>query len=187
MLFVFRGVRALQVLLSVAALGCGVGAVVLLKAFTDGEGWPLLIVSGLLGLTFLWLFATTLRIPTSYLAVSDQRTRLRFAGFVDTVIANRDIAGVKIANHRFISGLGVRTNFKGDVALVSAWGQVAELTLNRPIRIWLIPRLFPVRAHRLRLSIRNPQKLVDRFGAAPVQSRPPTAPRKMRHRGSRTR
>ncbi|MBI5948439.1 MAG: hypothetical protein HY875_09895 [Chloroflexi bacterium] len=187
MLFVFRGVRALQVLLAIAALGCGVGAVVLLKAYTDGEGWPLLIVSALLGLAFLWLFSTTLRLPTSYVAVSDERTRIRFAGFVDTVVSNKDIAGVRLANHRFIAGLGVRTNFKGDVALVSAWGEVAEITLNRPIRVWIIPRLLPARARRLRVSIRNPQKLVDRFGAPPAQSRPPAPARKMKHRGPRTR
>jgi hypothetical protein len=64
----------------------------------------------------------------------------------------------------------VRTGFGGDVALVAAWGTAAELTLKRPIRVWLIPRLIPVKATRVVVSVRNPQKLVERFG--PVKNEP---------------
>lgn len=190
MLFAFRGIRAFQVILSVAALGCGVGAVLLVKTFADGGSVAWLLLAAFLGVVFLWAFATTLRAPTSFVAVdlNKQLTRIRFAGFVDTVIDNRDIEGVRVRHRSLFGGLGVRTNFSGDVALVSAWGDVAELTLARPVRVWLVPRLIPLHARRLTLSIRHPQKLVERFGAPPPRASRPSAPaRKMKQRGPRTR
>ena len=84
--------------------------------------------------------------------------------------------------------IGVRTSFGGTVALATATGQVAELVLRQPVRVWLIPRILPVRANNLRLSIRNPQKLVERFGAPPAERPQPAASsRKARTRGSRAR
>jgi hypothetical protein len=57
---------------------------------------------------------------------------------------------------------------------VAAGGVAAELTLRRPIRVWLIPRLWRISATRVVVSVRNPQKLVERFG--PVQPNAPKAP-----------
>lgn len=173
-------------LLAVAGLACGVGAVFALKAFADGGTWVLLVAGAILGLTFSWLFAATLRIPTSFVAISDERTRIRFGGFVDTVVANKDIVGAELTNWPLLGGLGVRTNFRGDVALTAAWGTAVRVTFRTPIRIWVIPRLWPARAQRLTLSLRNPQKFVERFGP-PVASPPESATRKMKPRGLRTR
>jgi hypothetical protein len=64
----------------------------------------------------------------------------------------------------------VRTSFSGDVALVAASGRAAELTLKQPIRVWLIPRLWRIRANRVVVSVRNPHKMVERFG--PVKNEP---------------
>ncbi|MGI8927748.1 MAG: hypothetical protein ACR2HN_14050 [Tepidiformaceae bacterium] len=186
MLFVFRGIRGFQVVLSVAAVVAGIAAVLMVKAFSDGGSILLLVPAVVLGLVFLWAFATTLRAPTSFVAVSEERTRIRFAGFVDTVVANGDISAARVVQRRFLGGVGVRTNFSGDVALLSRWGEAAELTLRKPIRVWLVPRLVPLRAHRLTVSVRNPEKLARRFGGA--SQSPLTRPaRKMKHRGPRTR
>ena len=192
MLFGFRGIRAFQVILSIAALLSGIGAVISLKIFADDRTWVFLPLAMLLGLVFLWLFSTTLRAPTSLLAVDlgeKRRTRIRFAGFVDTVIDNRDILGVRLRHTNVLYGVGVRTNFGGDVALLSTWGDAAELTLRNPIRIWLIPRLIPLRARRLTLSIRNPEKLVAQFAQAPgaqaASAQPVTRPAGARRRGRR--
>ena len=188
MLFSFRGIRILQVLLSLVALIAGVAAVVLLKAVADGQGVLLLVPSVLAGLLFLWAFATTMRAPTSFVAVADERTRIRFAGFVDTVVANSDIISVKIVHRNILGGIGVRTNFRGDVALVSTWGDVAEITLKRPIRIWILPKILPARATRLQVSIRNPSRLVEHFAKGPARTSPATpAARRIGRRGSRTR
>ncbi|MBI2765224.1 MAG: hypothetical protein HYX53_04840 [Chloroflexi bacterium] len=188
MLFAFRGIRMFQVVLAVVTLAAGVGGTFAAKGYADNRTLPLLFVAIILGGIFLWCFTTTLRAPTSYVAVAPERTRFRFAGFLDTVVDNRDIEGVRIVHRNILGGMGVRTNFAGDVALVSTWGDVAEVTLRRPLRVWLIPRLIPVRATRLQLSIRNPQKLVERFGEPKPQRPQPAAPHpKMKRRGSRPR
>ncbi len=180
MLFGFRGIRVFQVFLALVALASGVGAALCLKAFSDGRGLAYIILAVWLGVVFLWAFATALRAPTSFVAVAPERTRIRFAGFIDTVVDNRDILGVSVLRQRPFSGVGVRTNFRGDVSLLSAWGNVAEVTLRTPVRAWLIPGLLPLKATRLRLSIRHPEKLVERFGAPRAASPAPPAARKMR-------
>ena len=190
MLFAFRGVRMYQVLLAGIALAMGIGATLSLKVFVDSRAVLMLPVAILLTLIFFWSFAGALRAPTSFVAVAEERTRIRFPGCVDTVIENRDILAVRLVRRNILGGIGVRTNFGGDVALVTTWGNVVELTLRRPLRVWLIPRLVPLKAERLTLSLKNPQKLVERFGPSPatVASAPSnTADRKPRQRGSRTR
>jgi hypothetical protein len=188
-LFGFRGIRSFQVLLAFLAVVTGVGAVLAIKGFADSDAVPLLFVALLLGLVFLWAFATALRAPTSFVAVAPERTRIRFAGFVDTVVDNGNIAGAALTEWRMIvGGIGVRTNFKGRVGLVCAGGPAAELTFREPIRVWAIPKLIPMRAERLVVSVRNPEKLVERFGPVPATASPPvTAERKMKRRGSRAR
>ncbi len=173
-------------LLALGGLGCGVGSVFALKGFADG-GSPVLLVAGaILALAFSWLFAATLRIPTSFVAISDERTRIRFGGFVDTVVANENIVGAELTSWPLLRGLGVRTNFRGDVALAAARGTAVRVTFRTPVRIWVVPRVWPARAHRLTLSLRNPQKFVERFGP-PGSSPPGSAARRMKARGFRTR
>ena len=188
MLFAFRGIRLFQLILAVLALAAGVGAVVSLKAFADNRGLPFIFLALILGVIFLWAFGTTLRAPTSFVAVAPERTRIRFAGFIDTVVANQDIVGARLTTHALWKGIGVRTAFRGDVALATWWGSAAELTFREPVRVWLIPKLIPVRAGRLVVTVRNPQKLVEHFTpVAPAPSRAAPPPRKMKHRGFRTR
>ena len=184
MLFAFRGVQMFQLLLAIAALASGVGATFLVRAVTQGSGAWLLLPALFLGLVFLWLFGATLKAPTSLVAITDDRTRIRFANFVDTVIETKDVAGAKLVNRNILGGIGVRTNFSGNVALVTTWGPCVQLTLKQPLRVWLIPRIVPISARVLTLSVRHPAKLVERFGP------PPTAPqpriegtRKMKRRG----
>ncbi len=176
-----------QVFLAVAALVTGIGAVLSILVVSQGAIIAI-IPTAVLGLAFLWSFAAALRAPTSFVAVADERTRIRFAGFVDTVVANKDIVSVKQTKWPIWGGIGIRTNFRGHVALCSIWGEAVEMDLRNPVRIWVIPRLWKVSANRLTVSIRNGQKLVDRLGGSSVSSSPRTAAaRKMKRRGSGTR
>ncbi|MEX0783546.1 MAG: hypothetical protein WD557_12925 [Dehalococcoidia bacterium] len=186
MLFVFRGIRLFQVFLALVCLAMGIGAV--LSILLVSEGVIIAIVPAVvLGFAFLWCFAAALRAPTSFVAIAEERTRIRFAGFVDTVVANADIAAARRVSWPLWGGIGIRSNFRGHVALTSAWGEAVELDLRNPVRIWIIPRLWKVKADRLTLSIRNGQKLVDHFGERPRESSPrPASARKMKRRGSRT-
>lgn len=170
LLFGFRGIRALQLVVAIAAGAIAIGGVVMVKAYTDGgPDWLLLLAVGF-GMIFIWLFGVALRLPTSFVAISQDRMRIRFAGFVDTIIDTRDVTGARLRDWPIWGGLGVRTGFRGDVALVAAWGPVAEVTLKQPIRVWLIPRLWRVRATRIALSVRNPAKLAERFASTPANS-----------------
>jgi len=173
-LFGFRGIRFLQVVVAVATAALGVGCAVALKAASDSGAAAAFIPAVILGLAFIWLFGMTLRLPTSFIAVGDERTRIRFGGFVDVIVPNTDIVGARMARHPTIGGLGVRTNFRGVVVLTAATGDVAELELRNPVRVWIIPRLWRVRARKLVVGVRNPQKLVDRFGG---QTGRPESPR----------
>lgn len=183
MLFAFREMRLFQALLAMAALASGVGTAFAAKGFSDTHN-PLLMVGAVfLGLIFVWMFSATLKAPTSFVAITEERTRIRFGSFVDTVVANSNIAGAEMAKHWLPAGIGLRTNFRGDVALVSTTGEVARLTFREPVRIWLIPRLIPLHARRLTLSVRNPQKFVERYGApSPAPAKTGRAKRK-RQRG----
>ena len=167
LLFGFRGVRLLQAIVAVAAGAMAIAGVVVLKTYLDGGPKYLVLSVVMFAMFFLWMFGIALRLPTSFVAISQDRMRIRFGGFVDTILETNQVEGARLVNWQLYKGLGVRTGFGGDVALVSAWGPVAELTLKQPIRVWLIPRLWRIRATRVALSVRNPSKMVDRFGPLP--------------------
>ena len=96
MLFGFRAIRPFQVVLAIVALAMGMGCALALKVASDERAILAIVIAVVLGLVFLWLFATALRAPTSFVAVGDERTRIRFSPFLDTVIANMDIIAVRL-------------------------------------------------------------------------------------------
>ena len=170
LLFGFRGIRFLQAAVAIAAGAMAISGVVVLKTYLDEDQPLMLLLAIFFGMLFLWLFGMALRLPTSFIAISQDRMRIRFGGFVDTIVDTNDVLGAELVPWRWWRGLGVRTAFGGDVAFVAAWGTAAEITLKRPIRVWLLPRLWRVSATRVVVSVRNPQKLAERFG--PVKNVP---------------
>lgn len=170
LLFGFRGIRFLQVVVAIAAASIAIGGVITVVEYRETRDVPLLLLAALFGVLFLWLFAVALRLPTSFVAISPDRMRIRFGGFVDTIVETSDVAGAQLVNWRWWHGIGVRTGFGGDVALVAGWGPAAELTLKRPIRVWLIPRIWRIKATRVVMSVRNPHKMVERFCPVPAQA-----------------
>ena len=122
-----------------------------------------LLIGIVLLFVFGWSFMGALRAPTSFVAITDERTRIRFAGFVDTVVATPDITSAEMVRWNILGGIGIRTNFGGKVALVTAGGTAVEIRLRNPIRVSVIPGLLRVKADRLTLSVKNPQRMVERF------------------------
>ncbi len=163
MLFAFRGIRLFQVVLVLIALITGLGAVFLARAVADGNGSILIVPGIVLLFVFSWSFMAALRAPTSFVAITDERTRIRFAGFVDTVVATPDITSAQTVRWNILGGIGIRTNFGGKVALVTATGTAVEIGLRSPIRVSVIPGILRVKADRLTLSVKNPQRMVERF------------------------
>lgn len=182
LLFSFRGIRLLQTIVAVGAGAIAIGGVVVLKAYLDDGGPLLLLMAVVFGILFIWMFGMALRLPTSFVAISQDKMRIRYGGFVDTIVDVRDVAGAQLVTWKWWRGLGVRTGFGGGVALVAAWGPAAELTLRQPIRVWLIPRLWRVKATRVVVSVRNPHKMVDRFGPVKVAAAKPAAVSKRKRR-----
>jgi hypothetical protein len=175
LLFSFRGVRGLQLIVAVAAGAVAIGGVLMLKSYlNDGPGW-FVLTAVFFVMLFIWFFGIALRLPTSFVAISQDKMRIRFAGFVDTIIETRQVESARVVNWPLWKGLGVRTGLRGNVALVAAWGPVAEVTLKQPIRVWLIPRLWRVSATTVVMSVRNPHKLAERFPVSPT-----SAPKKKR-------
>ena len=168
LLFAFRAVRFFQAVSSIAALAIALGAILMLVTGAD-DGAPVLLVTGsVLTVVFLFLFAFALRLPTSFVAISPERMRIRFPGFVDNVMPVSNVLGARLVKHSWWRGLGVRSDFGGSVGLVTASGDCAEIILREPLRVWVIPRILPVRARVVRLSVRNPARLVERFGPPPA-------------------
>ena len=70
MLFVFRGIRSFQVVLALVSMALALACVILLKLYADGGSKALMVPAVILGLFFLWGFATCLRAPTSFVAIA---------------------------------------------------------------------------------------------------------------------
>lgn len=186
LLFGFRGIRLLQVVIVMAAGALAIAGVLMLKGFLDEDVPLMLILAVMFGILFIWLFGMAIRLPTSFVAISEDRMRIRYGGFVDQTVETRDVLGAQLVRWRWWQGIGVRTSFGGDVALVAATGPAAELTLRYPLRVWLIPRIWRVKATKVVVSVRNPHKMVERFG--PVKNVPaPSANSKQKRRKGATR
>jgi hypothetical protein len=74
-----------------------------------------------------------------------------------------NVLSATIAGHRWWQGLGIRSDLAGTVMLATATGNCAQFELDEPLRVWVIPRILPIRARRLRLSVRDPERLVALF------------------------
>ncbi len=184
MIFAFRGMKFLQLLFAAIALFAGVGAVLLVKFGIGGDTRLGLPPALLLALVFVWSFTATLRAPTSFVAIAPERTRIRFLGQIDVVVANSDIIGARLVDRNSLTGIGVRTNFRGAVALVTLGGPAAELTFRTPVRFWVLPKILPARATKLTVTVIHPALLVQRF-AQPSPAK--TGAAKIGSRGPRTR
>jgi hypothetical protein len=141
--------------------------VFIVNSYLQERSLSLLLLSGIFAVLFIWLFGMALRLPTSFVAISQDRIRIRFGGFVDQTFETKEVAGAELVSWPWWRGLGVRTSFGGDVALVAAGGPSAQIHLRQPLRVWLIPRVWRIRATRVVLSVRNPHKMVERFGSVP--------------------
>ena len=88
----------------------------------------------------------------AFVDVSDKGLRVKLGVLFDQTIPLSDIARVKTTQWNLLGGLGVRTNMKDMVAVVTATGQVADIKFWRPIRLPVIPKVYHVRAQRLIVS-----------------------------------
>jgi hypothetical protein len=128
--------------------GLATGAIGLAKAVAKGApgvlAVPLVVGGGL-----LWLGRN---LGDSYVELDDKNLRVKLGVLFDETIALHDISRVRETKWNILGGLGIRTNMRDMVAVVTTSGPVAELSLWRPIRLPVIPQIYYVRAQRLLLS-----------------------------------
>jgi len=168
--FPFRGVRGMQSVLaiSLAAMLTGFASMAWV-AFAE-PAWPLLVPAALVLLAAVYLVFLLVRLPGAYVTVAGDSLRVRFPGAVDAAIPRASVVSAALANHRWWQGLGIRSDLAGTVMLATATGVAAQFELETPLRIWVIPRILPIRARRLRVTVRDPERLVSRFPAPSLPS-----------------
>lgn len=160
--FGFRGVRGMQALLAtVVVLLCGVAGMLWRQA--TGGAWILLVTAGFLATVAAYLAWMVARLPNASVIITDESVRFSFPGAVDAAVPRSNVRSVEPADHHWWQGLGIRTDLAGTVMLATATGRSAQFELAEPLRVWVIPRILPIRARRLRLSVDDPGRLVALF------------------------
>jgi hypothetical protein len=77
----------------------------------------------------------------------------------DETISLNEVSRVRETQWSILGGLGIRSNLRDWVAVVTTTGPVAEISLWRPIRLPAIPYVYSVRAQKVLVS---PERL-DEF------------------------
>jgi hypothetical protein len=153
----------MQALLAASTVLLAAGAAGMAWAAVTEDAWPLLAPAGLLVVTLAYLVMMFVRLPGACAVVSERELHVRFPGAVDAAVPRSNVVAAGIANHRWWQGLGIRTDLAGTVMLATATGASAQFELAEPLRVWVIPRILPIRAKRLRLSVRDPGRLIAHF------------------------
>ncbi len=132
--------------------GLFAGALGLAKAAAKRAVGPLAVPLAVGG-GLMWLGRS---LGDAFVEVGDDELRVKLGVFFDETIPLSEVAKVRETQWSLLGGLGVRTNLKDMIAVVTKIGPVAELSFWRPLRLPVIPRVYHVRAQRLLVS---PQQL----------------------------
>ena len=111
---------------------------------------PLAVGGGL-----MWLGRN---IGDAFVELREEDLRIKLGVLFDEVIPLGEISRVREMEWSILGGLGIRSNLRNWVAVVTTTGPVAEIFLWRPIRLPVIPRVYYVRAQKVMVS---PERLED--------------------------
>ena len=101
----------------------------------------------------------------SYVELRENDVRLRFGFLFDQTLALSDIESVQEMTWPWWYGVGWRTNFLGQLALIGSHRGVVELKLRQPQRVWGL-----MRYRRLVVSLEEPQRFVEAIAKAALQA-----------------
>ncbi len=118
---------------------------------------PLAIGGGL-----MWLGRS---LGDAFVEIGADQLRVKLGVLFDESIPLSEIARVTQAEWNILGGLGVRSNLKEMVAVVTRAGPVAELSFWRPLRLPVIPGVYYVRAQRLLVSPERLDTFIDELRA----------------------
>jgi len=111
---------------------------------------PLAVGGGL-----MWLGRN---IGDAYVELQDDNLRIKLGVLFDESISLNEVSRVRETQWSILGGLGIRSNLKDWVAVVTKTGPVAEISLWRPIRLPIIPHVYYVRAQKVLVS---PERLEE--------------------------
>jgi hypothetical protein len=131
--------------------GLAAAAIGLAKAAAKRAPGPLAVPLAVGG-GLMWLGRN---LGNAFVEIENDDLRVKLGALFDETIPLSEIARVREARWSLLGGLGVRTNMRDLVAVVTSTGAVAELSLWRPHRLPVIPRIYHVRAQRLVVSPEN--------------------------------
>jgi hypothetical protein len=102
---------------------------------------------------------------SSFVELREDDIRVRFGFFFDQTLLLSDIESVQETAWPWFFGVGWRTNFLGQVALIGSHRGVVELKLRASRRAWGL-----VRYRRLVISLEEPQRFVEAIAKAALQA-----------------
>lgn len=98
----------------------------------------------------------------AYAQVQDGKLHVRFGPMFNERIRVDNIEAVEVTKWPRWAGVGLRTNLRGSVGLVGAYGSAVKLTLKetQPVHLYL----FPGRCKRLYMSLEDPEGFMTAIG-----------------------
>jgi hypothetical protein len=103
----------------------------------------------------------------SFVEIGENSLRVKLGVVFDETIPLSEISRVEMTEWKIIGGLGVRTNLKDMVAVVTTAGPVADLWFWTPRRLPVIPRIYYVQAQHLLVSPENLDGFIADLRARP--------------------
>ncbi len=144
--------------LSALATGGGLftGGIALTKAIAKRAIGPLAIPLAVGG-GLMWLGRN---IGDAFVELQDNSLRIKLGVLFDETISLNEVSRVRETQWSILGGLGIRSNFRNWVAVVTTTGPVAEISLWRPIRMPVIPHVYHVRAQKMFVSPERLQEFI---------------------------
>jgi hypothetical protein len=91
-------------------------------------------------------------------SVSTEELRIHFGRLFDRTFSLRDLSQINEASWPLLGGLGVRSNYKGILAVVGSTEGVVRLAFSRPQKIALF---YGAKCTELFLSLEEPARFVE--------------------------
>jgi hypothetical protein len=107
----------------------------------------------------------------AYAQVHDGKLHVRFGPMFDEQIAVENIEEAAEARWPRWAGVGLRTNFRGTVGLISSYGKIVKLTFKEPIDVHLF--VVPFKCRSLYVSLEDPDAFLKAIGKAPAEKHAP--------------
>ena len=130
---------------------------------TRGHKFPILITQ----LSQLLMIPFGVTEDRAFVRVKDGQMHVNFGPMFDETISLKNVESAEVARWPRWAGHGPRTNFRGVVGLIGAYGNVVRLTLKKPVNVRLF--LVPTTCRTLYISLEDPERFLRELPKAPAR------------------